>query len=148
MATLANYDSYGGYYSQLVVEQTPPTAAFMREYYRLLNAYYLGNGLYDFINQQLKATKTTNATLKSIRNPSWRVVEFYAAKLFPGKLPEALPIVAKKPAIVEAINQVWVWSNFSSVKQLWARWFAIYGDWYLKVSTKGDPIDSVFADLL
>lgn len=148
MATLANYDSYSAYYSQLVVEQTPPTASFMREYYKMLGAYYLGNGLYDYINQQLKATKTTKHPLKPVRNPAWRVVEFYAAKLFPGALPAALPMEAKSEQVEEAIQRIWVWSNFSAMKQKWARWFAIYGDWYLKVSTKGNPVDSVFMSII
>ena len=118
MASIANFDSYAGYYSQLLIEQTPPAVSFMREYYRLLNAYYLGNGLYDFINQQLKETKTTKDPLKSIRNPAFRVVEFYAAKLFPGKLPGALPIEAESDEVVQAIHSVWAWSNCSSVTQL------------------------------
>ena len=148
MATLANYDSYAAYYSQLVIDQTPSTAAFMRQYYRMLNAYYLGNGLYDYINQQLQATKTTSHPLKSIRNPSWRVVEFYASKVFPGALPDALPMEVENEAVELAIRQIWQWSNFSTVKQKWIRWFAIYGDWYLKVSTKGDPVTSVFMSII
>jgi len=112
MATLANYDSYAAYYTQLIIEQTPPTAAFMREYYQLLNAYYLGNGLYDFINQQLKSTKTTKHPLKPIRNPAWRVVEFYASKLYPGSLPDALPLEADNEKVIESIHQLWQWSNF------------------------------------
>ena len=148
MATLANYDSYAAYYSQLVVEQTPPTPAFMREYYRMLNAYYLGNGLYDYLNQQLKSTKTQYHPLKPVRNPAWRVVEFYASKLYPGALPDALPMESDNPDVLEAVQKVWGWSNFSSVKQKWARWFAIYGDWYIKIQTKGDPVDSVFMSLI
>jgi len=148
MATLANFDSHAGFYSQHVVNQTPPSSAFLREYYRLLNAYYLSNGLYDYINQQLGATKTTNDALKALRNPAWRVTEFYAAKLFPGQLPKSLPIEAEKEAIIPAIHQVWDWSNFSSMKQRWARWFAIYGDWYIKIQTKGEPIDSLYMSLI
>lgn len=148
MATLSTYDSYAGFYSLHVTNQTPPESAFLREYYRLLNAYYLSNGLYDYINQNLSQTKTTNDPLKSLRNPAWRVAEFYAAKLFPGALPKALPVEAEKETTIVAINQLWDWSNFSSVKQRWARWFAIYGDWYIKIQTKGEPVESVFMSLI
>ena len=148
MATLANFDTYAGYYAQLVNNQAPPTSAFMREYYRVLYAYYLQNGLYDYLNQELSATKTTNQALKPIRNPAWRVTEFYATKLFPGTLPNALKIETENPGIVEDIHKLWVWSNFSTVKQKWARWFAIYGDWFIKISTKGAPVTSVFMSLI
>ena len=151
MATVASYDSYAGFMSLQIVNQTPPEASFMREYYRLLKSYYLQNGLYDYINQQMKSTKTTNDSLKGLRNPAWRVAEFYAAKLFPGKLPKALPMEAEKEVIIPAIQQMWEWSNFSATKQRWARWFAIYGDWYIKIQTKTDSdqkISSVYMSLL
>lgn len=148
MATIANYDSHAGYYAQLINEQTPPEAAFMREYYRVLRAYYLSNGLYDFINLQLKAAKTSNDSIKPIRNPAWRVVEFYASKLFPGKLPQALQLDTENARLQEPIEQLWRWSNFSALKQRWARWFAIYGDWFIKIATKGDPVDTVYMSLI
>ena len=73
-----------------------------------------------------------------MRNPAFRVVEFYAAKLWPGNLPDALPIITDNPAIVDPIEQVWTWSNFSSEKQAAARWFACYGDMFIKVATRQD----------
>lgn len=148
MASLSSYDGYGGYYAQLVVDQTPPEPAFLREYYRVLFAYYQQNGLYDFLNQQLQATKRTNAAIKPIRNPAHRVVEFYASKLFPGALPQGLEIVTENQAIIPAIHQVWNWGNFSSVKQKWARWFAIFGDWFIKISTAGDPVSRVYMTII
>jgi len=148
MAQLGNYDSHAGFYTQLVTNQTPPSAAFMREFYRVLFAYYQQNGLYDYLDNQLKATRSTSSKVKSIRNPAWRVAEFYASKLFPGNLPDALPIEAENDRIVEPIQQVWTWSNFASMKQRWARWFAIFGDWFIKVSTKGNPVSSVYMSLI
>ena len=148
MATIANYDSHAGFYSELINTNTPPESAFMREYYRVLHAYYLTNGLYDFINKELKATKTSAHDLKPIRNPAWRIVEFYAAKLFPGKLPEALAMEVQNEKIVEPIRQLHRWSNFSSKKQKWARWFAIYGDWFIKISTRGDENKTIFMSLI
>lgn len=148
MASIANFDSYAGYIAQLITNQTPPEAAFIREFYRLLFAYYQSNGLYDYINSNLKATKTTYQPLKPLRNPAWRVVEFYAAKLFPGTLPGALPVEASNDRIVAPIHQLWTWSNFGAQKQKWSRWFAIYGDWFIKVQTKGAPVSSVYMTLI
>jgi hypothetical protein len=145
---LGSYDSYAAYYSQLLIDQTPPKPAFMREFYRVLYAYYATNGLYDYLNDQLRATKTSGQTLKPIRNPAWRVVEFYASKLFPGKLPESLPIESENQTIIAPIQQIWKWSNFSSLKQRMSRWFSIYGDLFLKVNTKGDPVDAVYLTLI
>ena len=148
MGTLANYDGHGGYYSQLVIDQTPPEPAFMREFYRVLFAYYQQNGLYDYLNLQLQATKSSSHALKPIRNPANRVVEFYASKLFPGKLPEGLVITTENEAIIEPIHKLWTWSNFSSTKQKWARWFAIFGDWFVKITTKGEPVDGVLMSII
>lgn len=135
MASLAGFDNYGGYYSQLIVNGTPPDAAFMREYYRLLFAYYQQNGLYDYINDNLQATRHSAKILKPLRNPAWRVAEFYASKIFPGTLPDALPIVTENERIIEPIHFVWNRSNLSSLKQRWMRWFAIFGDLFIKVNT-------------
>lgn len=148
MATVANFDSYAGFMNQLVTNQTPPEASFTREFYRLLFAYYQSNGLYDYINANLKATKTTDQPLKPLRNPAWRVVEFYAAKLFPGTLPGALPIETANDRIIVPIHQLWTWSNFGAQKQKWSRWFAIYGDWFIKVQTKGDPVSACYMTLI
>lgn len=148
MSSLGNYDTYAGYYNQLIIDQTPPDPAFLREFYRMLFAYYSTNGLYDYLNLQLKATKTSGQTLKPIRNPAWRVVEFYASKLFPGKLPESLPIASDNDRIIPEIERIWVWSNFSSMKQKLSRWFSIYGDLYIKINTKGDPVDAIYLSLI
>jgi len=82
--------------------------------------------------------------IRPLRNPAFRVVEFYAAKLWPGVLPDALPIVTENPAITKPIQQVWTWSNWGSEKQAAARWFACYGDMFVKVATReneiGEPV--------
>ena len=80
--------------------------------------------------------------LKPLRNPAFRTVEFYAAKLWPGTLPTALPIVTDNQAIIAPIQQVWTWSNWGSEKQAAARWFACYGDMFLKVATR----DNILGD--
>lgn len=135
MAGLSSFDGYGGYYAQQIINQTPPDAAFMREYYKLLYAYYQQNGVYDYIAENLQATRHTDKIVRPLRNPAWRVVEFYAGKIFPGVLPEDLPIVTLNERIIEPVHLIWGMSNLSTLKQRWSRWFAIFGDWFLKINT-------------
>ncbi|MCP5019881.1 MAG: phage portal protein [Ketobacter sp.] len=138
MSTLGQFDNYAGYKSSQSVQNVPTAASFNREFYSMLQAYYNNNGLYDIINTELEATRITEADLKPLRNPAFRVVEFYAAKMWPGTLPEALPIETENDAIIDPIHQIWKWSNFSSTKQRAARWFATFGDMFIKVATRAN----------
>lgn len=130
-------------YVNLSLQGSEKEAAW-RDQYRALEAYYLNNGLYEVLAQILRAMGESEKALKPLRNPAFRTVEFYAAKLWPGTLPEALPIEAKKQVIVPAIQQIWQWSNWNVEKQTTARWFATFGDMFIKVATKGQPIQRVF----
>ena len=116
--------------------------------YNMLKAYYLNNGVYEIIDAMFSGFGVKRQELKPLRNPAFRVVEFYAVEYWPGPLPAALPIVTENQAIIEPIQQVWTWSNWGSEKQAAARWFACYGDMYLKVATKSDdagkPVASSF----
>jgi hypothetical protein len=107
-----------------------PTPAAM---YMMLELYYYNNGMYDAIQQELYAQAIWTPGMKGLHNPSHRVVEFYPAKIWPGALPGALPIISDNQAIVEPIQQAWKWSNWGAKKQMAARWFALYGDWFVKV---------------
>ncbi len=108
------------------------------EHYNVLLGYYLNNGLYEALDVALQGGRTVDSAIKALRNPAFRIVEFYAAKLWPGTLPRALPIVTDNDAIIPAIEQVWTWSNWSAEKETAVRWFATYGDMFLKVSTRSD----------
>lgn len=142
MASLETFDSYAGYYARSIVDQVPPGSAFMREFYRVLYAYYQQNGLYTYLESALRETRAmARLNLKPLRNPAWRVTEFYASKLWPGALPGALPMEAEDERVIGAVHQLWEWSNFSAQKQRWARWFAIFGDWFIKVETRGVGAD-------
>jgi hypothetical protein len=115
--------------------------------YRLLEMYYYNNGLYDAIRQELYEASIWTPAMKGLRNPAHRVVEFYPAKIWPGTLPDALPILTENPAIIEPIQQGWTWSNWGAKKQLAARWFALYGDWFVKVATHSNDegkVDRVY----
>lgn len=115
--------------------QQPTQAAL----YQVLEAYYWSNGLYDQIKQALYEKAIWTEGMKPLRNPAHRVVEFYVSKLWPGQLPDALPIQTKNQGIVDPIQQVWKWSNWGSKKQLAARWLALFGDLFIKVVTADGP---------
>src|SRR5262245_44056406 len=115
----------------------PPGGAYPATYlYDLLETYYFNNGLYDDLQRGLDAAQVAHEAIYGLRNPAFRAVEFYASKLWPGKLPEALPIQTKNTRIVDPIEPVWRWSNWTNKKQLAARWIALYGDLFIKVAQR------------
>jgi hypothetical protein len=114
-----------------------------RDFYRMLEAYYLNNGLYDATMQAMFENGIWTPGMKALRNPAKRTVEFHVTHIWPGTLDNALPIVTTNNRIVEPINQVWKWSNWGVKKQLAARWFALFGDWFCKVATSTDAAGNV-----
>lgn len=106
------------------------------EQYAVLDAYYNSNGLYEQLASIMALYGYRDEAIRALRNPTAAVIGFYAAKLWAGKLPEALPIETDNQAIIEPIQQIWKWSNWSSAKQEVARTFPKFGDMFLKVSTK------------
>lgn len=104
-----------------------------RDWYDVLRAYNEANGLYQVLRDAGAAAGLTDEPMRGIRNPAFRATEFYAAHVWPGALPDALPIVTENDAIVEPIQQVWRWSNWGARKQVVARQLALYGDWFVKV---------------
>lgn len=140
---LNGYNTPASAYTAHILNNEPPDSEFIRDFYRTLRAYYQMNGLYEYLNQELGSTHL--AAMRPLRNPAWRVVEFYASKLWPGTLPGALPITTENEAIIEPIHQIWKWSNFSSAKQQWARTFAIYGDLFIRVQSRADVADNPLA---
>lgn len=107
--------------------------------YGLRRAYYRNNDLYDQVNRILRDSMPKKVL--ALRNPAHRSVEFFATHLWPGNLPEALPVKAANEAIVPAIEQVWSWSNWAAKKQLAARWMPMYGDLFIRVGTRGDRFE-------
>ncbi|MFH1486072.1 MAG: hypothetical protein ABIH46_08380 [Chloroflexota bacterium] len=112
----------------LIAQERP-----VHEWYELLKAYYLNNGLYDELYTMLYAIDGHEESMRPLRNPAHRVVEFYAAHLWPGNLHDALQIETENKRIVEPIKQILKWSNWGIRKQRLARWLAIYGDSLIKV---------------
>lgn len=104
--------------------------------YAMLESYYRSNDLYRDISMALATRGVHIEGMLPLRNPTFRVVEFYAAKLWP-----TLPIeteVTKADELRAAIEQVWTWSNWSTQKQVAARRFAMLGDLFIKVATRAD----------
>lgn len=135
---------YAAYWTYVQLTMRTKTRSFnWAEHYDVLRGYYLNNGLYEALDIAMSGGRGVDASLKPLRNPAFRIVEFYAAKLWPGALPAALPIVADNAAIIPALEQVWTWSNWAAEKETAARWFAMYGDMFLKVSTRSDDAGRV-----
>lgn len=107
-----------------------------QQFYTMQNHYYQNNGLYLWLMYNLYNEGIIYEGMMPLRNPAFRVVEFYVAKLWAGQLPDALPIETKNKKIIPAIEQVWVWSNWDSEKQVAARLLAKHGDWFCKVATR------------
>src|SRR5688572_22777452 len=124
---------YGQRPAQVLPLRGSVNTATAADLYRILRAYYVSNSLYDVLRDILRRQAIWSEALKPIKNPAYRVVEFYPSHLWPGTLPDALPIVAKKKAIVKPIQQVWTWSNWGAKKQVAARHLALYGDLFIKV---------------
>jgi len=121
------------------------------DWYAVLERYYDNNGLYDALAQLLRVNGLWMQGMKPLRNPANRAVEFHVSHLWPGALPRAMPISAKKPGVVNAIAQVWDWSNWGNEKQLAARKFANLGDLFLKVPTHrgvNGEVSQVFLQVL
>ncbi len=103
-------------------------------------AHYLNNGLYDEL--RLAGYFLEEQVLKSIRNPAQRVVKFYTDTIWPGPLPDALPLdILGNRRIANAIAQIWKWSNWQAQKQVAVRQAAVVGELILKVVMgEGGPI--------
>lgn len=109
-------------------------AAKPADLYAMLRAYYAQNALYARLARGLYEAGINAPAMAGLRNPAFRVVEFYVAALWPGQLPDALPIEADNERIIEPIQRVWTWSNWGSQKQVVARWLPMLGDVFLKVA--------------
>lgn len=128
--------TFGTYHKLLPMATPSGMPAKPAELYRLLEAYYFNNGLYDTTERALVESGYRKDTLKPLRNPAHRVVEFHVAKLWPGPLTRAHPILTENRRIIEPLKRIWRWSNWGQKKQLAARWFALFGDMFLKIAER------------
>lgn len=113
--------------------------------YSILWAMY-ENTAYDKIHTWSVSYKSEKGLYKYIRNiynPSYRLGEFWKAKLLGGMLdpqagdgsetPSALPIVTDIAELRPAIAKVWQWSNWQIKKDVWGLWTPLLGDGVLKI---------------
>jgi hypothetical protein len=89
--------------------------------------------------------------IRSVYNPTRRLVDFYAGVVYPGTLtvdakslpsgsPIAIPISEDaSPELLAAIAQAWKWSNWQSRKSLFVRYGAALGDVFVHIV---DDLDS------
>lgn len=113
--------------------------------YRALWAMYENNSLYDQLSELLARQNLWKESLKPLRNPANRIVEFHASKLWPGaNLDEALPLQDASAGVERAIKQMWTWGNFAAQKQVYARWLPAYGDLFVKVNARTLPEPRVY----
>lgn len=130
-----SYSAWWNYVTLTAQRQTDQRASWADQY-NYLRAYFLNNGLYDVLRATLVGLGAPKEALRPLRNPAYRVVSFYSAKLWPGVLPQALPIETDNERLIKPLQDLWQWSNWNSEKQATARSFAMYGDLFLKVATK------------
>lgn len=110
-----------------------PAQMTERELSDMLDAYYFNNDLYVNLQRYMRDAGLWAPDMKALRNPVYSAVEFYAMTVWPGTLPDAMPINAVNPKIIDAIHKVWKWSNWSTKKQWAVRSGALSGDLFLRV---------------
>lgn len=130
------YTLYWLYYSNRIFDQM--TAAFWKKYKQ-------DNRLYRYID--------------NLYNPCEELVEFYVASMYPGKLsedglpfkngkPSAIPFSEKTPPeLIDAVSQIWQWSNWASKKSLQVRLCAIAGNIMTEI-IDDVPSGKVWLDLI
>jgi hypothetical protein len=112
-----------------------------RDWLKILRGFYQQFQLYDARGYALYQEGIHTEALKNMRTCAYRAVEFYVATVWPGTLPDALPIESDSKsadAITEAIEQVWQWSDWERQKQVMVRHAATYGDSFVKVALRPD----------
>lgn len=113
--------------------------------YSMLWAMY-ENTAYDKVHTWAASLKTEKGLYKYIRNiynPSYRIGEFWKAKLLGGALdpaagdgseiPSCLPILTENKDLRPAIAQVWKWSNWQIKKDVFGLWTPVLGDGIIKI---------------
>jgi len=108
--------------------------------YHKLDRLYENNGLYergiysnmhDYNRGAIDRFLDHTRPLRTVVN---RSVEFYQSKL--SVVP--MTITSQSQQVVNAVNQVWVWSNFSAIKNVMLRYGALYGNIFIKIVSDGN----------
>lgn len=90
--------------------------------------------------QQHKNTRNLYRHIRSIYNPVSRLIALEKSKVYGGNIDYAndlqggaIPILGAEPVLIEAIAQLFTWSNMGATKNEYVRQGATYGDSALKV---------------
>lgn len=90
--------------------------------------------------QQHKNARDLYRHIRSIYNPVSRLIDLEVAKIYGGSIDYAnqlqggaIPILGAEPALIEAMIQLFRWSNMDATKNRFARDGATYGDRTFKV---------------
>jgi len=107
------------------------------ELYDWLRKSYDSNGLYDDKSQLLLRLGTEFENIKSLGNPVERSVEYFVSKILNG---DSINVISDSQAVVDAIQQVYTWSNLVGKKSSYVRDYALLGDLFLKVRNTEDKV--------
>lgn len=116
-----------------------------REYYGLLWQFYLNSVYLGAPNEdpfrvldKYIVSQDLYINIHGIFNPTMRLVEFYVANIFGGRLdkqagdgsrlPTAIPILTENESIRPALANLWRWSNWSIKKSLLTRYGVALGN--------------------
>jgi hypothetical protein len=105
--------------------------------YDWLRKAYSSLGLYNDKEFLLAQLGTDFENINALGNPIERSVEFFVSKILNTN---SINVVADNPAVVDAINQVYEWSNFIGKKSAYIRDYALLGDVFFKVYTTEDKV--------
>lgn len=145
-AVLAAYGTFQRVFSNPGEKVEVPAYINFQDRYALLWHYY-GNTIFDTL-ADWAVYKRDNRLYKfttSIYNPTRRLVDFYAANVYPGTLTAdanrygdgtviAIPFSDDTPqALRAAVGQLWRWSNWQEGKALMARYTAALGDCLIEI---------------
>lgn len=128
------------------VAELPPWRENPLELYALLKLYYHSVGVYDSAAIVARTVGVSYPAMKGLRNPAHRTVEFYSTHLWPDEYE-----FEDGAAVEEPVRQIWKWSNWPAKQRLAARRFAMLGDLFIKVASRGtgdDPDGRVWLQTL
>lgn len=110
-----------------------------KQKYELSEEYYNNNYLYENLTAYAADNNKWLESMKPLKNPVHRSVEFFVAKLLPGN---DTGITAISEQVKAAIEQFQKWSNFDSQKNVISRQLSMYGDLFIRVTAEGGKVFS------
>lgn len=109
--------------------------------YSMGEMFYVNKAYKDIakFSARMKSNDHLYKFIRGIYNPVFRLTEGYVSKVYGGGIDwqeltgGSIPITDATPQTIDAIRQLWVWSNWGTRKSLYVRNGAKYGDSVLKV---------------